>query len=529
MATVAIEHGLSGPTATKDIDPTGTGLSPQAAAFIAANCSPFTNPRDMPAEPRVPDPHETGNTETMFIWQAIEIPVVSMSNSQGDQFIFTNADPLAPMPFGYALTETQGGDSARMTPNEWAAEFERRGAADMIYKFRSLAAQSKKYRVVGHGLKAWVGKSTTISRGHIKAGQYDASTTVNFNAEYTGSSTRVNYKQWTLGNEELQPYLGLQGCSLTTNSILPLRASIDGATEQELGFLAADEGATVRWTDSNGFKFQNTKDRGYISINKVGWPKTNMIGNMPCEGLESDLTSTWKKLVAPSAGAKRFDPIFNGTTLINSVTPTDPFYAFMSAYKLGTNCSSSNRQTYTALPSNPGATAAIAQNFYNNSLEQIYEGVGVQGLFAQYANDEDKQFGKGLYIDIRGVDTTATITVQVCWHIEYIPKSFEPWSGTPSPVDVRFDELAAMAKNKAAFPIVVKGHSFFSSLKSAFVKATSAFGKVFAVAAPIAQTVLSQIPDPRAKALSMGLATFSSFLQPKRQRFELEEDAAYAD
>lgn len=528
MATVAIEHGLSGPTATKDIDPTGTGLSPQAAAFIAANCSPFTNPRDMPVEPRVPDPHETGNTETMFIWQAMEIPVVTMSNNQGDQFIFSNADPLAPMPLGYALAENQGVEAARMTPNEWAAEFERRGAQDMIYKFRSLAAQSKKYRVVGHGLKAWVGKSTTVSRGHIKAGQYDASTTTNYNAEYLGSAGRANYKQWTLGNEEVQPYLGLQGCSLFTSAITPLRASIDGATEQELGFLAADEGATVRWTDSNGFKFQPTKDRGYIAINKVGWPKTNMVGNLPCEGLETDVTSSWKKIVAPVAGSKRFDPVFNGLTIVQNVTPADSFYAFMSAYKLGTNVSSSNRTNYLSVPSTT-ASLSIAQNFYNNSLENIYEGQNIQGLFAQYCADEDKQFGKGLYIDVRGVDPTATITVQVCWHIEYIPKSFEPWSGTPSPVDVRFDELAAMAKNKAAFPIVVKGHSFFSSLKSAFIKATSAFGKVFAVAAPIAQTVLSQIPDPRAKALSMGLASFSSFLQPKRQRFEMEEDAAYAE
>lgn len=524
------EYGLSGPTAVKDMSTDGTGLSPAAASFLAANCSPFTNPRDMPLPPKVPDPRNTQQTDTMFIWEHFDIPVVNV-NGEGEQIILSSADPLAPVPIVWARGV---GDNAStyMSPNGLAATYELSGLANMVYKMRALAGRSKKYRVVGHGLKAWVSRNTNVSRGSIEAGQFDCAQTRNTNrvntaAGTTGRNNLGTYEHWTNGSST-NPQTGLQMLATCSGNIARLRSSIEGAKAQEMGFLAADEGATVRWTDDNSFEFQQTRDRGLVHLHGMGWPVPTPLTYLSYQPILTDASSTQGYVLTDAAFAGApppytgyssipiFQPVYNEGQL---TTATLNIGVTNGLNKLGSLVTRSN--TFSPAGDTPGwlirptavASADLNQKYYT------LDGVDVATEITNYAQQPDQQFNTGLYIDCTGLDTTQVITVQVCWHIEYEPKGMEAWGADNSPVDMNFDELAAIARNRLAFPVVTKGHSFFSSLRGAFSRAIGAFGKIFSFAGPAAATVLSAIPDPRAQAVAAGLGAIS-VLTAKRQKLE---------
>lgn len=521
-----MEYGPSGPTAVKDINAAGTGYSDAAAAFIAANASPFTNPRDMPCAPKVPDPRNTQNTQTMFIWGHFDIPVTTLNNS-GEQIICTSADPLAPVPIKWAKVATETNavyDPAWCSPNTLARDYEQAGLSDMIYKLRKLGCESRSYRIVGHGLKVWVSKSTTLSRGNIEAGQFDPASSTNTLPYPTGwglpgSTGRGDstYNQW---QSTYDPTHGFQACALTCNAIQRLRTCIETSKEQELGFLAADEGATVRWTDNNDYAFVPTNDRGVTMCHNQGFAQNVAPSYGTFQPVKWNTTAGGFYYVPSAMEQILYNPTFNDNGQITTdwvtTSPTGTQCGtFQDINRLGTFVKRSN-QNALAYPLKFTANQTINQYYFTANLQDV----GSSSV-TTYMTNSDSQFNRGLYCDVSGVDPSQILTVQVCWHVEYIPRAIEPWAGEASPVDMRFEEIAAMVRNRLAFPIVVKGHSFFSSLKNALSKAAGAVGKIFATAAPVAQGILSSIPDPRAQAASMGLTAVMGIQQSlKRPRDE---------
>lgn len=469
----------------------------------------------------------------MFIWEHFDIPTVS-----GDQLIITSADPLAPVPIKWCNANSDS-TSAFYSPNTLARDYEVNGLADMVYKMRKLGIESKQYRVVGHGLKVWVSKSTTIARGNIEAGQYDIALATNTNQTNTNYVGRGSANKWyaydcTTSND---PTVGPQMTAMVTGNINRLRGAIESAKDQEIGFLAADEGATVRWTDTNNWQFQPTFDRGVCFMHNQGWPQSlqpSYTTFQPIGWLRTDLNGMLRPqadvpTVAKAGDILTFQPTLNENTSTSAIITTSdtasPGAMYYDLNKLGCIVTRTNNPAPTATAAGiastwglfqapNGATGDISLKYYNANYEKL-DSTGMTNYF----QNPDKQFNKGLYVDVSGVDSSQVLTVQVCWHIEYVPKNTEPWSGEASPVDTNFETLDALARNRLAFPIVVKGHSFFSSLKKAFSKAVEAASKIFSTAAPIAQGLLSSIPDPRAQAAAMGLggamAVHDAFKRPR--------------
>lgn len=520
----ATEYGPSGPTQVKDINPAGTGLSDAAAAFIAANCSPFTNPRDMPCPAKVPDPRNTQNTETMFLWSHFDITPATVG-TQYNQMIVTSADPLAPVPIQW-MGNTTDTPNTFCTPNVMAAQYEKAGMSDLIYQMRQLGKRAKSYRVVGHGLKVWVSRNTNISRGSIEAGQYAIDDFANLNPNDYGSLSPYSERLWTnqpiVSNSETGP----QAMALTCRDYSIWKQAIGAAKDQEIGFLAADEGATIRWTDTNDFHFMPCVDRGVVQCSSRAFGPTN--GYKKYETTNTGTTGDISNITYGIQYTPAF--ILNGTYSEVSYDTT--------TYRLGTLKNGQNTGTTPTVFQNVNATPAVRVFSQSGTPLADVNCTRIMKYYAQgstdwgaldlagatmqnyYAN-ADAQFNKGLFADVVGIDAAQVLTVQVCWHIEYVPKGNEPWSGEASPVDSEYETIAAIARNRLAFPIVVKGHSFFSSLKKAFGKAISAVGKIFETTAPIAQQVLGVIPHPAAQMAAMGLGTVSgAYSQLKRLREE---------
>ncbi|UOF76886.1 hypothetical protein [Genomoviridae sp.] len=519
----APEYGPSGPTQVKDINPAGTGLSDAAAAFIAANCSPFTNPRDMPCPAKVPDPRNTQNTETMFLWSHFDI-TPSTVGTQYNQMIVTSADPLAPVPIQW-MGNTADLANNFCTPNIIATQYEKAGMSDLVYQMRQLGKRAKSYRVVGHGLKVWVSRNTNISRGSIEAGQYAIDDFANLNPTDYASVGALSDRLWTNQPTLTGSETGPQAMAMTCRDYTLWKQAIATAKDQEIGFLAADEGATVRWTDTNDFHFMPCVDRGLVQCSSRAFGPTNGY-----KKYETTNTSTTGDISAIGF-AVQFTPAFilNGT--YNEVAYDT------TTYRLGTlkNGQNTGAPATVTVHQNVNAAPNVRKNTTTAGSENVttimkYYATGstdwgaleLNGTVMQnYYSNSDAQFNKGLFADIIGIDQQQILTVQVCWHIEYVPKGNEPWSGEASPVDSEYETLAAIARNRLAFPIVVKGHSFFSSLKKAFGKAISAVGKIFETTAPIAQQVLGVIPHPAAQVAAMGLGTVAgAYGQLKRLREE---------
>ncbi len=504
-------YGPSGPTEVKDINPIGTGLSPAAAAFIAANASPFTNPRDMPTLPKVPDPRNTQNTDTMFIWANVDFPVLSPDISNysgkpgGNQLIASCADPLAPVPLTWMGGEGVDDSTTRMTPSTWARLYEVHGLDELVAQQHMLADRSKSYRVVGHGLKVWVSDTVTGAQGNISAGQFDFGDARNYTP--SDPSSWAQPMQWNDAPGVLNDR-GAHGMFLQNRDLAKWRSMIGQSKNEEMGFLSSNEGATVRWTDNNNFEFQPTMHRMCmyplaVTYGVNGYRKFEVLNFIPTGEVYNEAVSY------------RITPPTNGWTTGDSTTSTEEInfndlnrLACVKRHTGGTTGSNKMEvMQYYYQPAgynNPSGTSSVSYACVNNRDSTLVP--YTSSTMTPYFTDPNLSFNKGLYADISGCQPGQIVTVQVVWHIEYVPKGTEPWTGDPSPVDTQFESLAAMLRSREAFPIVVKGHSFFSSLRKAFSRALNATGKIFSQTAPMVQQVLSAIPDPRAQAISFGLS-----------------------
>lgn len=483
-----VEYGPSGPTQIKDISPP-SGMSNEMAAFVAANASPFTNPRDMPAPAKVPDPRNTQDTDTTFIWARFEIPAHS-DGALSSLVVTSSPDPLSPVPIWVSST-TATDVNAFVNPNSWAALYDSLNLRDFVAQCDSLAVRSKAYRVVGHGLKAWVSRAATVGTGNISAGQFDyASITGQAPTSMRqGTNTKANYWANPPGNAS-----GYWGTAIQSRSSTHMRTMISQGKNEEIGFLAADEGATVRWTDKSDFPFKATKNLSCVrplrhSVRTSGADRLQLL-NLGPDGTVSSATSTDNCYAMPVYTADQV-----------SLQP----YVFNSTYtNFYTVC---NPGSYNAAQEGLSFTVNAGSFFHTPATTKALSGsyTDTDPVFADYCSNAQKQFDTGLYIDVQQVQANQTVIVQVVWQIEYVPIGTESWSSSlPSPVDMDFDKYAVALRSRSAFPIVVKGHSFFSSLKKAIATVGRGIGKVFATAGAVGP-VLAASGIPHLQAAGMAL------------------------
>lgn len=540
----SVEYGPSGPTAVKDMDASSAGVSASIAAFIGANASPFTNPRDFPGPAKVPDPRNTQTTDTAFLWGHFDIPVVQLPGTglygSGEQLLITSADPLAPVPISWCNTMSESDVPAfyngAVTPalsaiypglrtaNTLARDYEVAGLSKLISQIHDLGTRAKTYRVVGHGLKVWVSKNSNVSRGNIEAGQYTVSGTTDKTIYDTMTRTTgtafpggVNSLYRTTMSTSLP--LTMQSALMKTAAVNTLRASLRNGKDQELGFLAADEGATVRWTDTNEFAFMPTVQRSLVYPLKMNFPSGYDRYQNMYFGTDGAAAAIDRSNPLPMS---TFNPVrYDSTAGVQKYVENNAIVPYGDINEL---CSFNgfpqgvNPTTYYAPPT---WTSGLARqmNFYADANNRMYETVNSISDMHDYLVNPDWQFDKGLYADISGLDPSQVLTVQVCWHIEYTPRNNEAWSGETSPVDSSFDEVSALLRDRRAFPIVVKGHSFFSSLKKALGKAAAVVGKIFSAATPL----LMGTGDPRLMAAGgviTSLQAAASAMSRKRQALE---------
>jgi len=114
------------------------------------------------------------------------------------------------------------------------------------------------------------------------------------------------------------------------------------------------------------------------------------------------------------------------------------------------------------------------------------------------------------FIVIEGLQPGQQVTVQASWHLEYEPNSCALGAATPSYVDPGFNSvILPILGDRASFPIVVKGHSFFKSLSHALRKASGFMAKMMKTAS----TVAALHPDPRFQAASVGFGAAGTAFQ----------------
>lgn len=424
-------------------------------------------------------------------------------NANGDQIICLNADPLAPLPVVWGadpISSTQLRD-----PGYWASQYENAGLADMISKVKALAENSSQHRIVGCGLKVWVSRdATTVSLGTIEGGQFKVSRTrFRGNAAVTRrSGATFDYKK-----------TGLYGTALNYPTVLNLRSSIESAKNQRLGFLPAEEGCTVRWTDSNDFNYVDTQYRSLIAPSKTfytnGYVPFIATHNFPISGsgaysvpgyagrILHDADTSNPEEGAPMLNTFYFVPItydqpdgLGQATLASQGTSRLGFFRRAPGQN---NAGSLN--DYLGVAQNQGAWYASADasqfpdvKFYEENMD--------------WSSDE-ANFANSLYADVSGVAAGSKLTVQVVWHVEYIPTYQALDTGIPSPVDTNFDTLAVMAGDDVSFPVVVKGHSFFKSLLRGLRQAANGASRILGIASNVAKFV----PIPQVQAFGMGAGT----------------------
>lgn len=475
-----VEYGPSGPTQVKDISPP-SNMSPQAAAFIAANASPFTNPRDLPASAKVPDPRNTMDTDTMFIWGHVEVPAHVLSTGAYGLTILSNPDPLAPLPLWVSQTsDTTWGTTkpSAMSPNTWAAFYDKYGLHDVIAQCDMLSRRAKSYRVVGHGLKAWCSRSATMGTGNITGYQVDLANAGSFcdgNAVTNANNAAAVWSNVPTADAGFQASLLTTSCSTFVTPVL------NAAKNDEIGFLQADEGVTVRWTDRSDFAFKPVASKLAVHAFRRNvataacddvFQAVNEDANGFLPGVKSDGTGT----LTPASCIFAMPPF---TTI--PATSGNNINCSSTSCRLGSYMSTGS--AVSAPQHRVCAISADLANYYIPPTSQTGGSYGSNTLgttYMSYANDPSAQFDTALAVEVAGLATGATVIIQAVWHIEYVPQGLEPWSSAlPSPVDLQYDVYAALLRDRRAFPIIVKGHSFFSNLRKALAKAGKALGKVF--------------------------------------------------
>ncbi|UOF82557.1 hypothetical protein [Geminiviridae sp.] len=511
----------SGPSARSDMDHKKTGLSESTASFVAANCSPFTNPDDLIADgARVPDPATTQRTCSTTLYTSIQIPVIpdvyntnhtapATTATSGKQFIIVNANPLGcALPvqwcyedtyngnysgsaapdnvyrgFGPAANATNGVMSA-MDPVAWGQMYDVCNQGDLIAKLYTLGTQSARHRIVGCAVKVNLGTDTTLNRGQIECGQFEIGDTRNtIVAGRTGSGTNGWWYYADVSRESTWGQNGMYASRLLTCDYQNTKKSVWNARNQNRGIMRAEDGASVRWTDSNQLGNQTTINKCMfspeISYYDNGWEGEAAEQEETAAAATNDVIIKNCYLGRASSALPAGVP--KGQVNVKARAITTGTNAFQNEYLMADN---SARYCLTNT-----ATSAAEGTGTTTGEPELY--IGLNTLI-----DSSDDFDRGLYIDVTGVSPNQLLNVEVQWIVEYIPKVYSMDQGRHPPIDMNFPAIQAMVNDPTSYPIVVKGNSFFSSLWHGIKAAADGVGKLLKGTSSVA----ALIPDPRAQA-----------------------------
>lgn len=559
-------------------NPEGTNLSVAAASFVAANGSPFTSVDDMiPEGVRVVDPETTERTCTTTIHARMNIPVCAFEdNSEGRLLLIMSADPLCQMPLWMSrkITESTGdlkasyvsggttiatgagsilwnepqgsdaGTTSMCDSASWGQTWDRFGLSDMFAQTYELGQISMKHRIVGCAMRANVGVDTTLSRGSIEAGQFNWSDTryIDPAAAYVPDAAQDSKAQamWLANFREgnafcgpatpvIQEFKEQKGIAslLKCNAYNVGERVIYSARTQDYGTLDADKGASVRWTDSNNFKFQKTYNRNIVLPDRQSYSngvvtnigaKTSSGGTLVLDPAANNGSNTYEsgEIYAMNCNASRTD---NDATNWKGVN--------YSAYANGASAGKLAYLKHT--PTNDGwwtgtllCAADTTQTIELTAGTQSYVSGGNVTYSAGDAGKEalgtqtfEPFFDKGMYINITGVAPTQWVNVEVVWHVEYQPKSWAMTRGIYPPVDLQFDMLASMLGDPKQFPIVVQGNSFFTSLWRGLKRAASTAVRIAGTAGNLISTYGGDL-DPRLRLVGNALKEGASLYKRAR-------------
>jgi hypothetical protein len=409
--------------------------------FMQIYGSPFTKPSELAGgRALVPDPACRRDTASAYLYQYFNL----YANADGKVTLATYSNPLMPLPFipmgniKAAVPIPTPGAASPM--DEWIKTLDELNCENLFCQIDSLRRESMKMRPVGHGAKIWVSQQAGgATSGVIEAAQVQ-------NGQTPDLSTRTSNTgfQHTLGFSDY----ALQGASLDQLNEVLNQKQLDNLQQ----IRDAEQGVTIRWTDPDKF---------------------DMI----------DLSSTAQLFIVTDQAADAFYGIYNGVTIYVRKPTTDI-----------------NGNPYTgklAWLSNHRSTDATPWVIMTTS------GLSYSGAPCGASQASASAYSKEVVCDaqVTGLAPGQQCTVQMVWHIEYVPNPCSTAAATPSYVDPGFDSIILpLLADRSAFPIVVKGHSFFKSLKQALKKATGFMGKLMVGASQI----LSHHPDPRFQAAGLG-------------------------
>lgn len=524
----------SGPSAKSDMDHTKTGLSEATASFVAANASPFTNPDNLISDgARVPDPSTTQRTCSTTIYTSIQIPVIpnawdanytgpASTATSGKQFIIVNANPLGVFaPVQWAMRETfsntlgTGADETyfgigpsatsaakqvtRTDPLSWAKIYDYFEQGDLISKLHTLAQQSSRHRIVGCAVKVNTGTDNTMNRGQIEAGQFEIDQTrsagSNVAPPVAPNKTPTANGFWygwdvmdnTAGvsTRGVTTGLGQWATRMYTCDYNSMKMALSQARNQNRGILKAEDGASVRWTDSNNFQFQRTLNKCCM-VPELDYYANGYDG----EGVQFEETpaSSVEDIFIVNCNVARASSTIVGGTKGRVCVKRRP----IKCYNNGTTDFYGNEyfcadNTQRTLIGNGYAISISGGNLEHDKTTLLSQ-----------VDSAAEDFDRGLYIDVTGVSPNQLLNVEVQWIVEYIPKVYSLDEGRHPPVDINFPAIQAMVNDPNSYPIVVKGNSFFSSLWHGIKAAAEGVGKLLKGTSSVA----AMIPDPRAQAFA---------------------------
>jgi hypothetical protein len=399
------------------------------------------------------------------------------------------------------------GSTVTRDPEYWAQTYEGAGLSDMFSKIKALAENSSQHRIVGCGLKVWVSRdATTVSLGNIEGGHFKVS-----RSRFRGPSSMVSRRSVAFDYKNT----GLYGTALNYPTVANMRSSIESAKNQRLGFLPAEEGCTVRWTDSNDFQYIDTNYRSLVAPSKTFYVNgyvpfiathnypPNVADGFPDVGYAGRVLHD-VDLVTPEEALATYNTFYYVPTSFTGANANgDPTLFSVGTGRLGTfrRCPDAN----TAGGSfGANGVGTVKGEFFASADASLFPEVKAWENNIDWISDEGN-FGNSLYADVSGVSVGSKLTVQIVWHVEYIPSYQALDTGIPSPVDTNFDSLAVMAGDDVSFPIVVKGHSFFKSLLRGLRQAASGASRILGIASNVAKFV----PLPQVQAFGMGAGSAS--------------------
>lgn len=357
------------------------------------------------------------------------------------------------------------------------------------------------------------------SAGAVGTPQYlfsQAPSGVAVTAESFSCWSRTEYDGLRGGNT------GVYGTCYIDRSSAAVRASLAGAKTTKSQMYPASEGITVRWVDTQEYAFKRNVPRCLVGPSGLtytnGIPAADMIKGRSPNWYDLDMVTVGSNtytLVCPVQGAREYEEgvfldsygvagtthPFDAAVLRHTVTVATDNTTAVAPYTTtmifaGNLVAGHPEFAVCSNRCNTGTYDSTGPVPYDQAFCPVYAQGDTPLTTAQMMfNDDAANFGNGLWVDVDGVDIQQDVTLQVIWHVEYVPLRGSIGIPQASPVDPDWPRITMLASNPQVFPFFSKGHSFFKSLWHAFKKAGRVVVKILGGASKIA----SMIPDPRAQ------------------------------